>query len=152
MITPERCVFLAHLEGESASLLAEKLSPTAALDIAEITIVSSEFDNDIEGMLYFDERTADLKRLAHVSEEDIREEINPMYLPVSMKEVDAVLDVDTRRDSYIFDGMDGNPFTIKMMNAGTGDQQTIQARLRYMPFDLPSYMELVEEHGQMSIN
>lgn len=152
MIVPERCIFVAHLEGETASALAQKLSPSAALDIAEMSIVSEEFDSDIEGMLYFDERVEELKQLTDLTRVEVREEINPMYLPVAMTQVDEVLDVDLRRDAYSFDGMDGNPFTIKLMNVDDGDERTIQARLRYKPFDLPGYMELVEEHGHVSIN
>jgi hypothetical protein len=86
-----------------------------------------------------------------VSLEEEIEEINPLYLPCRMDAVDEVLDIDVKRDIYQFEGLDGNPFTIKLIEAGD-ESSRLEAVLRYRPFQLPGYMELSEAHQAVRIN
>ncbi len=152
MIAPAAdCYFVAKLDGEAASNLALQLFPSTALDVVQVMLNSDVFETDIEGMSFFDKMTATLKVFSKVSLEEELEEINPLYLPCKMDRVDELLDVDVKRDIYQFDGLDGNPFTIKLLE--TGDESSrLEAVLRYKPFQLPSYTELAEAHQAVSIN
>jgi hypothetical protein len=145
------CYFIAKLEGEAASNLALQFSPGAALDIEQVIMSSDVFKTDIEGISFFDQTVTALKDFSGVSLEEEIEEINPLYLPCRMDAVDEVLDIDVKRDIYQFEGLDGNPFTIKLIEAGD-ESSRLEAVLRYRPFQLPGYMELSEAHQAVRIN
>lgn len=152
MLHPSDCFFTAVLEGEGASSLVNCFSPGAAADILEVQLTSTVFKNDIEGIEYFDRTVASIKALTGVVPPVEEEQFNPFYLPCKMEKVDEVLDVDVKLDGWAFEGLDGNPYTIKHLRASDGDELLFEAALRYQQFKLPTYSELAEYHSKISIN
>ncbi len=154
MINPlASCFFTVAATGETASAVMMEISPATASDIIEVTMYSDDFDSDIEAINGLD---ATVKQMTIGLEADTTKEVvesfNPLYIPVSMEEVDEQLELNPRTDAIKFRGMDGNPYTVKQVVVKCDDEQVLYAKAQYHPFELPGYNDITEQHEHPSIN
>lgn len=135
---------------EAAQHIAAHFSKGAALDITEVTLNSEDFEYDIGALVSLD---AVIKQVADgIEGAEVKEKFNPLFLPQRMEEVDEVLDLQLKNDGVRFTGMDGNPFTIKMVDMRRDEEPLLLGKAQYHPFELPSYTEIVDTHERIHIN
>lgn len=150
MNDPVPCFFTISAVDEAAHAVMGLLSPSVALDITEVSLRSDDFEHDIGALLEMD-RSVEEASLA-LPKVVVSENFNPLFLPVKMEKVDELLDLHAQTDAVRFTGMDGNPFTIKLVNVKRDGSTLITAKVQYHPFDLPSYSEIVEAHERTRLN
>jgi hypothetical protein len=144
MITPPtNCFYVVRAEGEAAGFVCAALSARVKADIATAVLVSEDFSNDLQATNGFDSTVKIMK--AGLVDEDLVEsvELNPLYIPSSQEDIDDMLDGDASEDNFHFTGMDGNPFTLKLVSIMSDDKEVIQGKVSCKPFDLPSYTDIV---------
>lgn len=151
IIAPTPCYFIVLVTGESAQSLMMEISPGAAADIEELTLLSEDFDSDIKALHLLD---GTIKKVRDTLPEEVAvtETFNPLYVPASMEDVDAVLDLSVRSDGVRFSGFDGDPFTLKLVDLERDSEKVATFTARYHPFDLPLYTEIVEAHDNFQLN
>lgn len=151
MISQTRfCFYSVTLFDEAAQQLSTEISTASALDILEATLVSEEFEYDIGAILALDAAVNSLQfGLPNVEK---IEKFNPMFVPAPVEELDDMMEPQVATDAVKFTGMDGNPFTIKMVNVEIDGQKLLSGKAQFYPFDLPSYSEIIQSHEQRIIN
>jgi hypothetical protein len=152
MITPPTdCFYVVRVEGEAVEYVASALSAAVASDILDAVLISTDFKNDIQATLALDKTVDDVKtRLI----DDFTEftTLNPLYIPSSAEEIEEALDGDETTENMRFVGMDGSPFTIKVVSVSANDRDIIAGKLACRPFDLPPYSELIKAHSDIKLN
>jgi len=151
MITPPTsCFWMVRVEGDAAEFVAHTLSTSTMSDIHEAVLISEDFQSDIQGTISMDEMVEYLKQ-SMPNESNLVElsDVNPLYMPATPEQLDNVLEGDGRSESLSFTGMDGSPFTLKMVEVSDGENDIIQGKLTCRPFDLPSYSEILK--GQKEV-
>lgn len=152
MITsPTGSFYLIKAEGEAAEVLTAAISPSSMTDIQNVVLVSGEFDSDIQAINEMDSTVDAISSQLSSSKLEENVKLNPLYLPFGMDEVDKVIELD-RIDSARFNGMDGSPYTIKMTVLKCRDDDVITAKVAYMPFEFPSYTEILRGQESVRIN
>lgn len=135
---------------EAAQAVATRISASAASDIIEVILQSTDFEYDVSALLGMD---AVINRaVADLHEVAVNEKFNPMFIPNQLSELDEMLELQMKNDAVRFTGMDGNPFTIKMTDVRRDDEMLIVGKAQYRPFDLPSYSDIVQAHEQTRFN
>lgn len=147
---PTLCFFTAKAIDEAAASVMMDISPGAAADIVEVTLLSDDFDSDIPAINRLDATV--VKMTEKVNNLNVREKFNPLYIPVKMEEVDEMLDLSAKHDVVRFVGMDSNPYTVKQVDVETDGQRVISGKVQFYPFDLPHYSDIVEDHERNTIN
>jgi len=153
IIPPTSCFWMVRVEGDAAEFVAHTLSTSAMSDIHEAVLISDDFKSDIEGTNSMDDVIEYLKQ--SVPNEDTLVEsfdVNPLYIPATPEQLDSVLEGDIRSENLSFTGMDGSPFTLKMVEVTDGDREIIQGKLTCRPFDLPSYSEILQGQKDVRLN
>lgn len=150
MITaPTPCYFTGLATDEAAQALMFEISPGAAADITELTLLSEDFDSDIAALNLLD---GTIKHVNEVVEGEVTEKFNPLYIPSTMEDVDSLLDINIRNDGLRFTGFGGDPYALKMVDVKKDEQKLVMFTARYHPFDLPLYTEIVEAHDRFNLN
>lgn len=151
IVAPTPCYFTVSVTGESAQALMMDISPGAAADIQELTLLSEDFDSDIQALHLLD-GTIDKVRAALPADASLTETFNPLYVPSALEDVDALLDISVRSDALRFNGFGGDPFTLKMVDLKVDSEPVATFTARYHPFDLPLYTDIVEAHDNFQLN
>lgn len=136
--------FTTYATEEAAHAIASLLSPSTALDIIDVTLVSEDFESDIAALNQLDSVVKSITPLLGIPE--IEEKFNPLYFPSKIEAVDELLDINMKNDAMRFTGFDNNPFTIKQINVSADGANVLIGRAIYHPFDLPSYADIVTAH------
>ncbi|WP_407303478.1 hypothetical protein [Acinetobacter sp.] len=140
MITPTtKSFFVVHIDGDPIDFIMEKLSPSTASDVSSIMLISSDFNSDIEATNMMDVNIDHLVEGLDTRKEEI---FNPLFIPSSVDEIDAVLQCEGE-ENYKFVGFEGNPFIMKNVNVHHGEMNIIEGSVACHAFDLPSYPEIV---------
>lgn len=157
MITPpegSNSFYLIRATGEAAELITSVFSAGSMGDITDVTVLSKEFDNDIEPINEMDATLATIKEgLGSVLVENVT--FNPLFIPMHIDELDDALDVEQKTDNVRFTGMEGNPFAIKIVDitsGADGNQQLIAGTVAYQQFDLPSYNDIIDKQTNYRLN
>jgi len=140
---PTSSYYCIHVRGEAVEFITSTLSPGALADIEEVMLISENFDNDIQATIGMDHTIALLKQQVHTI---LAEQVtfNPLFIPSSFKDLDAVLDYgDEQTKELKFTGMDGSPFTLKTVSLSEGDQEVLLGLVNCKPFHLPSYGDII---------
>lgn len=137
IISNAGCFYTLKATEEAATTISMEFSARTAADIQSVTILSTEFPNDIQAS---NELDAFLKKTFPDKEAEIVE-FNPIYLPAGVDAVHTVLDM-VNVESVSFTGMDGSPYTVKTIKIGT--PCTIEARVAYSAFPFPTYSEIIQ--------
>jgi hypothetical protein len=151
IVAPTSCYFVIKAEGEAAAAVILEVSPTTGHDITTAILVSADFETDILAVNYMDKAMA---RIIAGSGPDIETTVryNSLYIPGPMEAIDDLLNLDPRNDGIRFVGMSGNPFLLKTVEAKSGDENVVTAKVEYRPFDIPGYNEMVESNAKMRLN
>lgn len=152
MITaPTPCYFTGVATDEAAQALMMEISPGAAADIAEVSLVSGDFDSDILALSNLDTTVQHVAGVLHHTVE-VSEQFNPLYIPAPIEDIDNLLDLNIRSDGIHFAGFGGDPFTLKMIDVKHDDKPLVMFTARYHPFELPLYTEILEAHERFNVN
>lgn len=148
---PTACFFTAKAMGEGAQAIMSEISPAAAIDIVELTLISTDFSSDIAAL---NSLADNVKHVGDLMPDDlsIEEKFNPLYIPCAMEEVDQVLDIHLRNDSLRFTGFSGNPYTVKLIDMRKDDAPLVTFSAQFHPFELPLYNDIVEAHEHFRPN
>ncbi len=151
IIAPTPCYFTGLATDEAAQAIMMEISPAAAADITEVSLISADFESDITALNNLD---GTIKHVNEVLDGDVHvdEKFNPLYIPAPMEDVDSLLELNVRSDGVRFTGFGGDPFALKMVDVRRDDQSIVMFTARYHPFDLPLYTEIVEAHDRFSLN
>ena len=149
IVAPTPCYFTGLAVDEAAQLLMMEISPAAAADITELTLVSIDFDSDIEALNNLD---ITVNRANTAISGDVSEVFNPLYVPSEIEDVDNLLDLHLRSDSITFTGFAGDPFTVKMVDIKRDEMSVVTFTARHHPFELPSYTEIVDANDRFNFN
>lgn len=152
MITaPTQSFYVIRASGEAAELIASVFSPGAMGDITDVIVLSNNFSNDIEPM---NEMDASLSTIKEGLSSDIVENVqfNPLYIPMSLDELDDALVIEQKSDSVQFSAMNGNPFAVKIVEISSQDEQLITASVSYQQFDLPGYEQIMHNQKNLVLN
>ena len=143
MIVPTaQSFYLLHAKGEAAELITSIFSVGSMSDITGVVVLSREFNNDIEPINELDASIETLKcGMSPTVSETV--EFNPLYIPSKREALDEVLEGELKAESMIFTGMNGNPFAIKSIEIAEHGESLITAIVRYQPFDLPGYEDII---------
>lgn len=154
MITPPTDFYwVVRVEGDAAEVVAMTLSASTMADIHEAVLISDDFANDIEATISLDDTVEYLKSLMPTDDLIEMSDVNPLYVPSTPEQLDSVLEGDSRSENLAFTGMDGSPFTLKMVEVSdTADNHIIQGKLSCRPFDLPTYSEIVKSQASLRLN
>lgn len=143
MITPPtECFYIVYAEGSAIERVMANISKRAAADITLAVLISKDFTDDMTATIELDQAVEQLKSslngelIEHV-------EYNPLYVPSSQDDIDEVLDGDVDSNDFDFIGLDGDPFTLKMMYIASSEVDLIDAKIAYRPFNLPGYEEII---------
>ena len=145
IIAPTPCYFLLKAEGDAAAQLVAELSPGTATDIDSVILVSSDFDSDISAVNSMTRSIQHIQDCTQLPATSLttKEQYNPLYLPGNMEVLDEMLNLDARTDNIRFVGMNGNPYTLKIVEVLNDGDPLITAKLEYRPFDIPAYSDIV---------
>jgi hypothetical protein len=72
-------------------------------------------------------------------------QFNPLFIPMSLDDLDDALEVEQKSDRVSFSAMDGNPFAVKIVQLSTPLQPLLTATVSYQQFDLPGYEQIMEK-------
>lgn len=143
MITPPTdFFFVVHVQGEAAEAVAETISLGSMADIKEAVLISDDYENDFVAHMGMDVTIDGLKAGLFGDIEQLTT-MNPLYIPSTRDEVDAVLEEAGNEDENLrFIGPDGSPFTMKTISV-IGTDSLIMGKVQCKPFDMPSYKEII---------
>lgn len=146
--------YVIRAVGEAAELITSVFSPGTMGDITDVTVLSKEFDNDIEPINEMDTTLATIKEgLGSTLVENVT--FNPLFIPMHIDELDDALDVETKHDNVRFTAMEGNPFAVKTVDIKTGvdgDEELIAGTVAYTQFELPSYTDIMDKQTNHLMN
>ena len=148
---PTPCFFTGFLRDEAAQFMMQDLFPSVASDIEEISIISEDFDTDIEALVGLDDTAGRIKMLV-ASDVDISEKFNPLFIPQTLDAVDEVLESNMKNDHLKFVAFNGNPFTLKHVEMKKNDVHLVTFQAQFHPFDLPAYSEIISSYEQFLPN
>jgi len=141
---PTPAFYVVRATGEAAELIASVFSPGSMGDITDVIVLSKEFSNDIEPINELDESLQSLK--TGLSAELIEDcQFNPLFIPMSLDDLDDALEVEQKSDHVRFSAMDGNPFAVKIVQLSTPLEPLLTATVSYQQFDLPGYEQIMEK-------
>lgn len=149
--SPTPCFFTGFLRDEAAQMVMQELFPSVAADIEEMSIMSDDFDTDIEALNNLD-IAAEKIRAVLPDEILVSEKFNPLFIPQSLDEVDSVLEAHVRTDALKFVGFNGNPFTVKQLEMKKDDKSIGIFSAQFHPFELPAYNEIISSYEQFLPN
>lgn len=143
--------YVIRATGEAAELIASVFSPGTMGDITDVVVLSREFDNDIEPINELDKT---LETIKEGLGSDIIENasFNPLFIPMSIDDLDDALEVEQKNDNVRFTAMDGNPFAVKIVEITSNDEPLISATVAYQQFDLPSYDVIMHNQTHSRLN
>lgn len=143
--------FAIQIEGQAAEQLAELLSPSVAMDIKLVGVVSETMPSDMHAINEMCRTVAELRKRID-GDTEVSDEFNPLFLPKADELLEAQLDIDARSDGVRFLGMDGNPFVIRKIEVSLNGHKIIDARCGVEQFKLPAYAELMAERQLFQLN
>jgi hypothetical protein len=152
MITaPTNSFYVIRASGEAAELIAAVFSPGAMGDITDVIVLSNEFTNDIEPM---NEMDASLATIKEGLGPDVVQNVqfNPLYIPMSLDDLDDALVVEQKSDHVQFSAMNGNPFAVKIVEISNNDEPLITGTVSYQQFDLPGYEMIMTNQKNLVLN
>ncbi len=157
MITPPTpSYFVVRAEGEAAESVTAVLSEGAIADVLGITMISADFESDIQASISMDSTIASIR--TQLLDDTITEEVtyNPLYVPSTVEQIEDMLDMDDddlKAEHVRFIGMDGNPFAIKQVMY-TSEQRgdVLFGTLACKQFDLPAFQDVVKSHEKILLN
>lgn len=139
--------YVIHAVGEAAELITSVFSAGCMGDIANVTVLSREYNNDIEPINEMDATIETIKSgLGSLLVENVT--FNPLYIPMSIDALDEALDVEVKNDAVRFAAMEGNPFAIKTTNIKTGidgQDELLAGTVAYQQFELPEYQHIMDK-------
>jgi len=143
--------YVIRATGEAAELIASVFSPGSMGDITDVVVLSREFDNDIEPINELDKS---LETIKEGLGSDIIENanFNPLFIPMSIDDLDDALEVEQKNDNVRFTAMDGNPFAVKIVEITSNEEPLISATVAYQQFDLPSYDVIMHNQTHSLLN
>lgn len=150
IIPPTDFYYVVRTCGEVAGAIITTLFMNGADDIKEVTLISSDFDNDIEATICLDE-TIELITDKLVNA-DLKTEINhnPLYKPSTREELEQVLDGES--NDYNFIGMQGNPFILRATKISSCEEEILEGHISCKPFELPSYNDISAARANARLN
>lgn len=146
------CSFILEASGEAADALMDLISPSAAFKVHQITVLSHNFDSDIEAVLELDRTINDLLCAVPADVVKITNDFNPLYLPDRHSEVENLIELSEDLDGFKFTKFGGNPFVVKTADAAVGEMTVVNAQIVCEEFEIPSYQDLVRPGQFSSIN
>jgi hypothetical protein len=153
IVAPTRCFFVLNLVEDAATSASAFFSEGASGDITSVSLVSKDFESDIDAVHKLDTSIAAVRDSVHTSGNiEINDAFNPLYLPHSMGDIDDLLSLDLRTDNFNFTGFSGSPYVIRIVQVLNDEMPLMDARLQYHPFELPNYTELVAKQENTSVN
>ena len=157
MITPPKgsnSFYVIRAVGEAAELITSVFSPGSMGDITDVTVLSKEYDNDIEPINEMDATLETIKEgLGSTFVENVS--FNPLFIPMHINELDDALDVEQKNDNVRFTAMEGNPFAVKTVDiksGADGDEELIAGTVAYQQFELPAYSEIMDKQTNHKLN
>lgn len=157
MITPpegSNSFYVIRAVGEAAELITSVFSPGSMGDITDVTVLSKEYNNDIEPINEMDATLAIIKEgLGSTLVENVS--FNPLFIPMHIDELDDALDVEQKSDNVRFTAMEGNPYAVKTVDIKSGvdgDEDLIAGTVAYQQFDLPSYTDIIDKQTNYRLN
>jgi hypothetical protein len=79
-------------------------------------------------------------------------QFNPLYIPMSLDELDDALVIEQKSDSVQFSAMNGNPFAVKIVEISNDEEPLITATVSYQQFDLPGYETIMSNQKNLVLN
>lgn len=153
MILPSSTSFFAiKALDEAAEAITFQLAPGTALDIVNVTFLSRDFESDVYAIDCLDKNMKVLLEAMSEVEVAVSEKFNPIYLPGKISDLYDAVDVDSKNGSGPLNAVDGNPYTIKLIEAISGDETVLVGKAQYRTFEMPSYSEIVQAHEQFLPN
>lgn len=145
---PTPAFYIVRATGEAAELIASVFSPGSMSDITDVIVLSKEFTNDIEPINELDES---LRTMKEGLSTDLIEncKFNPLFVPMSIDDLDEALEVEQRSDHVQFSAMDGNPFAVKIIEFSTPLEPLLTATVSYQQFDLPGYAQIMDKQNTL---
>jgi hypothetical protein len=155
MITaPTSCFFMLRAEGEAAQQAVAEFAPRSANDIEAVVLVSADFESDVNADASLTTSMDHITGLSCIAADrlDVKATYNPLYVPGEMALIDETLNLDARHDNIRFVGMNGNPYTLKIIEVKDGDDTMIAAKIEYRQFEIPSYSDIVQSNKSTVLN
>jgi hypothetical protein len=151
IIAPTPSFYVIRATGEAAEMIAAVFSPGAMGDITDVIVLSQEFTNDIEPM---NEMDASLATIKEGLSSDLIENVqfNPLYIPMSLDDLDDALVIEQKSDQVQFSAMNGNPFAVKIVEISNDEEPLITATVSYQQFDLPGYETIMSNQKNLVLN
>lgn len=151
MITPPTDIFwTVRVEDEAAEFVTSTLSLSSMADIKEVVLISDDFNNDIQANITLDDTIQAIA--SHIESPTIEKTaINPLYWPSSREVIDSVMEGEADSETVAFVGMDGSPFTMKLVDVSIDDRLVIDGKISCKPFELPSYSEIVKNQAELKL-
>lgn len=157
MITPPTpSYFVVRVEGEAAESVTAVLSEGAIADVLGITLISTDFQSDIQASISMDATISSIR--TQLLDPTISEDVvyNPLYIPSTVEQIEDMLDMDDddlKAEHVRFVGMDGDPFAIKQVML-TSEQRgdVLLGTLACKQFELPAFNEVVKSHRKILLN
>lgn len=145
IIAPTSSFYVIRASFEAAEMITSVFSPGSMSDITGVIVLSKDFTNDIEPINELDNSLTIIKDgMGFPILENVQ--FNPLYIPMSIDELDDALEVHQKDDNVQFTGMDGNPFAVKTIEiSGTNNEPLIAASVNYHQFQLPAYEVIMEK-------
>lgn len=148
---PTTCFFTGILNDETAQLVMQDFFPSIASDIKQLTLLSADFQTDIEALNSLDDATKRIKSIVF-DEISLSEKFNPLFIPRSLDAVDDVLDASAKSDNLKFVEFNGNPFIVKQVELKRDDEKVGVFLAQHHPFELPAYSEIISSYEQFLPN
>jgi hypothetical protein len=153
IVAPTHCFFILNLVEDAATSATAFFSEGAAADITTVSLISKDFESDIDATHKLDTSIALIRDSLHTSGDiEVNETFNPIYLPQSMHAIDDLLSLDIRTDNLNFTGFNGSPYVIRTVEVLNNNMPLMDAKIQYYPFELPNYTELVWKQENTSVN
>jgi hypothetical protein len=155
MITaPTSCFFMLRAESEAAQQVVAEFAPRSANDIESVVLVSADFESDVNADVSLTTSMDHITSLSCITADrlDVQSTYNPLYVPGTMSSIDETLNLDARHDNIRFVGMNGNPYTLKIIEVKDGDDTMIAAKIEYRQFEIPSYSDIVQANKSTVLN
>ena len=152
MITPTvPSFYVIQAVGEAAELIASVFSSGSMSDIEGVMVISKEYSNDIEPINELDATLETLKEGLGV---DLVQNVtfNPLYIPMSMDDLQDSLESNDKSDFVRFTGMRENPYAVKIVEISADEQPVIVGSVSYKQFELPPYEDIIEKQLKTLLN
>ena len=149
--TTANCFYALTARGDAAEAVMSEFAPSLSSDIVCVTMMSGDFGCDITAAHQLD---FTVKMIADKlnTPATIRDEFNPLYLPITEEQLEEVLSFDSASGVYGFSGFNGNPYTIRQIQIEDNDEIIVDARVQFHKFELPSYEDLVQLQHDCRLN